>query len=552
MEQNQLNRETFSCSICLDLLKVPVTIPCGHSYCMKCIKAHWDGEDQRGIHSCPQCRESFTPRPALKKNTMLAVLVEQLKKTGLQAAPADHCYAGPEDVACDVCTGRKLKAIKSCLVCLASYCEKHLQPHDSAPLKKHKLVEPSKNLQENICSRHDEVMKVFCRTDQKCICSVCCVDDHKGHDTVSAAAERTERQRELQVRRENIQQRIQDREKDVKLLQQELEAINLSADKTVEDSEKIFNELIRLIKKRSSDVKQQIRSQQETEGSRVKELQEKLEQEIIELKRKDAELKQLSHTEDHNQFLNNYPSLSVLSESTHSSSIKIRPLTYFEDVTAAVSELRDQLQDILRDAWTNISVRLTEVDVSLSEPKPKSRAGFLKYSCEITLDPNTAYNYLVLSEGNKKVTRMNEPQSYSNHPDRFTGWPQVLSGESLTGRCYWEVEWRGGVYIAVAYKNISRAGGGEECGFGFNDKSWALNCYQKGYEFVRNDIRTSVSGPVSSRVGVYLDHRAGILSFYSISKTMTLLHRVQTTFTQPLHAGVWVSVRGSAEFCKPK
>ncbi|KAM4556289.1 E3 ubiquitin/ISG15 ligase TRIM25-like [Fundulus diaphanus] len=294
MEQNQLDLETLSCSICLDLLKDPVTIPCGHSYCMKCIKNFWDEEDQKGIHSCPQCRETFTPRPVLKKNTMLAALVEQLKKTGLQAAPADLCNTGPEDVACDFCSGRKLKAIKSCLVCLASYCEKHLQPHyDSAAFKKHKLVEPSKNLQENICSRHDEVMKMFCRTDQKCICYLCSVDEHKGHDTVSAAAERTERQRELEVRRENIQQRIQDREKDVKLLQQELEAIKHSADKTVEDSEKIFTQLIRLIQKRSSDVKQQIRSQQETEGSRVKELQEKLEQEITELKRKDAELKQL-------------------------------------------------------------------------------------------------------------------------------------------------------------------------------------------------------------------------------------------------------------------
>ncbi|KAM4600183.1 tripartite motif-containing protein 16-like [Fundulus diaphanus] len=553
MEQNQLDRETFSCSICLDLLKDPVTIPCGHSYCMKCIKAHWDGEDQKGIHSCPQCRETFIPRPALKKNTMLAALVEQLKKTGLQAAPVDHCYAGPEDVACDVCTGRKLKAIKSCLVCLASYCEKHLQPHyDSAPFKKHKLVEPFKNLQENICPRHDEVMKMFCRTDQKCICSLCCVDEHKGHDIVSAAAERTERQRELQVRRENIQQRIQDREKDVKLLQQELEAINHSAVKTVEDSEKIFTELIRLIQKRSSDVKQQIRSQQETEGSRVKELQEKLEQEITELKRKDAELKQLSDTEDHNQFLHNYPSLSALSESTHSSSIKIRPLSYFEDVTAAVSELRDKLQDILRHAWTNISPRLTEVDVSLSEPEPKSRAGFFKYSCEITLDPNTSHCQLLLSEGNRKVTWRNQPQSYSSHPDRFTGWFQVLSRESLTGRCYWEVEWREDVYAAVAYKNISRAGGGGQCGFGWNDESWAIICYQNSYEFVHNSIRTSISGPVSSRVGVYLDHRAGILSFYSVSETMTLLHRVQTMFTQPLYAGVRVGLRGSAEFCKPK
>ncbi|XP_021171000.2 E3 ubiquitin/ISG15 ligase TRIM25-like [Fundulus heteroclitus] len=554
MEQNQLDRETFSCSICLDLLKDPVTIPCGHSYCMKCIKNFWDEEDHKGIHSCPQCRKTFLPRPELSKNTMLAALVEQLKKTGLQAAPADLCYAGPEDVACDFCSGRKLKAIKSCLFCLASFCEKHLQPHyDVAPLKKHKLVEPSKNLQENICSRHDEVMKMFCRTDQKSICYLCSVDEHKGHDTVSAAAERTERQRELEVRRENIQQRIQDREKDVKLLQQELEAIKHSADKTVEDSEKIFTQLIRLIQKRSSDVKQQIRSQQETEGSRVKELQEKLEQEITELKRKDAELKQLSDTEDHNQFLHNYPSLSALSESTHSSSIKIRPLSYFEDVTAAVSELRDQLQDILRDAWTNISLRLTEVDVLLSEPEPKSRAGFLRYSCEITLDPNTAHSLLLLSEGNRKVTWMDQPQSYSSHPDRFTDCWQVLSRESLTGRCYWEVERRGRVYVAVAYKNISRAGGGDECRFGRNDKSWALNCYQGGYTFGHNSIWTSISGPGSSRVGVYLDHRAGILSFYSVSETMTLLHRVQTTFTQPLHAGVRVwSIEESAEFCKPK
>ncbi|XP_073334077.1 tripartite motif-containing protein 16-like [Pagrus major] len=553
----QLDRETISCPICLDLLKDPVTTPCGHSYCKNCINDHWDTEDERRIHSCPQCRKSFIPRPELLKNTMLAALVEELKKTGLQAAPADHCYAGPEDVACDVCTGRKLKALKSCLQCVASYCEKHLQPHyESPPFKKHKLVEPSKKLQENICSRHDEVMKMFCRTDQQCICYLCSVEEHKGHDTVSAAAERTERQRELEGSRQNIQQRIQDREEDVKVLQQEVEAINGSADKVVEHSEKIFTELIRLMEKRRSDVKQQVRSQQETEVSRVKELQEKLEQEITELKRKDAELKKLSHTEDHSQFLHNYPSLSALSESTHSSSINIRPLKYFEDVTAAVSEVRDKLQDVLRETWTNISLTVTEVDVLLPQPENKTRADFLKYSCDITLDPNTAHTWLLLSERNRKATSVNKQQSYSSHPDRFTWWQQVLSRESLTGRCYWEVErrGRGGVGVAVAYKNISRAGWSYECRFGYNNKSWMLYCSTESYNFHYNKVKTPVSGPVSSRVGVYLDHSAGILSFYSVSETITLLHRVQTTFTQPLYAGLrfgWSS-GDSAEFCKVK
>ncbi|XP_071389240.1 tripartite motif-containing protein 16-like [Centroberyx affinis] len=551
----QLDGAKFCCSICLDLLKDPVTIPCGHSYCMSCIKSCWDEEDQKKIHSCPQCRQTFIPRPDLVKNTVLAELLEELKKTGLQAALPDRCYAGPGDVACDVCTGRKLKALKSCLVCLASYCEQHLQPHyDAAPLKKHKLVEATVKIQENFCSCHDEVMKIFCRTDQQCICYLCSMDEHKGHDTVSAAAERTERQKELGVSRQKIQQRIQDKERDMKVLQQEVEAINLSADKAVKDSEKIFTELVRLIEKRSSDVKEQIRSQQKVEASRAEELQEKLKQDIAELRRKDAELEQLSHTEDHIHFLHNYTSLSSLSESTDLPSSNIHPLRYFEDVTAAVSEARDKLQAILTEEWPKISWTVTQVDVLLPQPRePKTRAEFLQYSRQITLDPNTANTNLSLSKGNRKATLMGAEQLYSSHPDRFIEWWQVLSREGLTGRCYWEVEHRGQVSIAVSYKDISRTRKTDECKFGCNVKSWALDCF-KSYQFRYNNIKTPIPVTRFSRVGVYLDHRAGILSFYSVSETMTLLYRVQTTFTQPLYPGLWLpnSKGDTAELCKLK
>ncbi|XP_037605171.1 E3 ubiquitin/ISG15 ligase TRIM25-like [Sebastes umbrosus] len=553
-QQVILDRDKLSCSICLDLLKDPVTIPCGHSYCMSCIKDYWGEEHETKTHSCPQCRQSFTPRPVLVKNTMMAQLVEELKKAGPQAASPDHSSAGPGDVTCDFCSGMTVKALKSCLVCMASYCEQHLQPHyNVAPLKKHKLVEATLKLQENICSQHDEVMKIFCRTDQKCICYLCSMDDHKGHDTVSAAAERAEKQTELGASRQEVQQRVQDREKDVKMLQQRVEAINLSADEAVRDSEKIFTELIRLIEKRSSEVKQQIRSQQTTQVSRAKELEEKLQQEITELRRKDTELETLSHTEDHLHFLNNYPSLSRLSESKDVPSIDICLLYSFEDVTAAVSEVRDKLQAVLSEEWGKISLAVTEVDVL--QPEPRTRAEFMKYSSQITLDPNTAYKRLSLSDRDRKATLMKENQLYLDHQDRFGERLQVLSREGLTGRCYWEVKWSGKVRIAVAYKDIRRTGSVNECGFGCNDKSWSLECDSSSYTFRHNNISTSVSGPQSSRIGVYLDHRAGTLSYYSVSETMTLLHRVQTTFTQPLYPGFWLpnsDVGGTAELCELK
>ncbi|KAM4621380.1 E3 ubiquitin/ISG15 ligase TRIM25-like [Polymixia lowei] len=553
MAQQGVQMGSFCCSICLDILRDPVTIPCGHNYCMGCIKSCWDGEDQRGTHSCPQCRQTFIPRPAVVKNTMLAELVEELEKTGLQAAPLDHCYAGPGDVACDVCTGRKLKALRFCQVCLVSYCEQHLQSHyDVAPLRKHKLVEASTELQENICSRHDEVMKIFCRTDQQCICYLCAMDEHQGHKTISAATERTERQKWLCLSHKNILERIQKEEKDVKALQQKVENINCSADKAVKNSDRIFTELIRSIERRRSQMKEHIRTRQKAQVSRAEELQKQKKQQITELRRRDAELEQLSHTENHIHFLQKYPSLVCLSEYKDLPSTDICPLRYFEDVAVAMSKTRDKVEDILRE----VPEILTKVDFLLSTPPGSTtRAEYLKYSRQIKLDPNTANAILSLSEGNRKASVIFQKQLYSHHPERFTQTYQVLSKEGLTGRCYWEVEWSGRtVSIAVSYKNINRGGEYNESRFGNNDKSWGLECSINGYKFHHNRITIPITGPLSYRVGVYLDYRAGTLCFYSVSETMTLLHRVQTRFTQPLYPGFWFGgwCGDTAELCLQK
>ncbi|XP_026145804.1 NACHT, LRR and PYD domains-containing protein 3-like [Carassius auratus] len=165
--------------------------------------------------------------------------------------------------------------------------------------------------------------------------------------------------------------------------------------------------------------------------------------------------------------------------------------------------------------------------------------GLRKYACDLTLDPNTAHTQLILSDENRKISYVEDHQQYPDHPERFADIPQVLCRESLTGRCYWEVEWGSWARIAVTYKGISRKDG-TVCKFGYNDKSWSLFCTETGFALWHNNKANKIPTPLpSKRVGVYVDWPAGTLSFYSVSDTHTLthLHTFNTTFTEPLYAG---------------
>uniref|UniRef100_A0A9J8AEG0 Tripartite motif-containing protein 16-like n=1 Tax=Cyprinus carpio carpio TaxID=630221 RepID=A0A9J8AEG0_CYPCA len=417
-----VDQKEFMCPVCLDLLKDPVTIPCGHSYCKSCITDCWDQEDQKRVYSCPQCRQTFSPRPALARNTMLAEVVEKLKKTRISA----DCDAGAGDVQCDVCTGRKYRAVKSCLVCLESYCQNHLEQHESLfKGKKHNLTDATGRQQEMICQKHEKLLEVFCRTDQKCICVLCAVIEHKNHETVSAAAQRTEKQ--------------------------------------------------------------------------------------------------------------SFQSLSAPPESTDVNDDLFSSLNSSDALRESVHQLKDKLEDFCKEELKKISDRVTFTNIV-----PRTRKGFLQYFHQLTPDLNTAHKLLRLSESNRVITYTGTVQSYPDHPDRFDVYPQVLCRESVCGRCYWEIEWSGdiGVYISVSYKSISRKGWGYECVFGCNDQSWSLICSSSSYIFIHNNIKTDLSvKSVSSRIGVFVDHSAGTLSFYSVSDTMSLIHTVQTTFTQTLYPG---------------
>ncbi|XP_035772282.1 stonustoxin subunit beta-like [Neolamprologus brichardi] len=185
------------------------------------------------------------------------------------------------------------------------------------------------------------------------------------------------------------------------------------------------------------------------------------------------------------------------------------------------------------------------------------RPGLRKYSCQLTIDTNTVHTNLQLSDNNRKVTNVEEVQSYPDHPDRFDFCPQLLCRNGLTGRCYWEVEWSGDVFISVSYRRIRRKGDSNDCVFGWNEESWNLSCSDYGPCSVRHknsetpiiSSSSSFSSSVSNRVAVYVDCPAGTLSFYRVSSdTLIHLHTLNTTFTEPLYPGFTVLFPGSSVF----
>ncbi|XP_060731189.1 tripartite motif-containing protein 16-like [Tachysurus vachellii] len=549
-------QDQFSCPICMDLFKDPVTLLCGHSYCVVCINGCWDQEDQQGVYSCPQCRQTFTPRPVVSKNSVLAEVVETLKKTGLQAPRPAHCPSGPEDVECDFCIESKSKAIKSCLVCLASFCETHLQPHYKSPaFKKHKLVEASGRLQDQICSQHDKLLEVYCRTDQQCICMLCTMDEHKGHDTVSATTGKAEKQKQFLEVQGTFQKKIQEGEQELQELTKAVESHKNSAQTAVLETEKMFTDMISTMQKRCSAVTQLIRAQEKAAVSQAEEIIMKLEQEIAELKSREAGMKELLLTEDPIQYLQSFHSFVTPPGAADLPTIVVSAFFSFDDLVKSVSQSKVKMEACFEEQFEKISSEVKKILILSSQ----SREEFQEYSCQFTLDPNTANECLQLSDSNRMATnkdiytRKRFKQYTVENPERFNCYSQVLCSESVSGPCYWEVEWSGvnGIYIAVSYKDISRKGYDNECVFGHNDKSWSLLCQSSGYSFLHNSQETNITvNSVSSTIGVFVDHKAGTLSFYSVSDTMKLIHKVHTTFTQPLYPGFNLNKYSTVKLCQ--
>ncbi|XP_073677581.1 E3 ubiquitin-protein ligase TRIM39-like [Garra rufa] len=497
--------EELQCSICLDMFTDPVSTPCGHNFCKTCLNKHWDNSQ---TCNCPYCQESFNQRPDLKTNTTLREIVDHYKKKSPEKKP---------EVLCDFCEERKLKALKSCLVCQSSYCETHLQPHlRVAGLKKHKLMDPVSNLEDYICQKHERPLELFCRDDQTYVCLFCTEADHKNHNTVPLEMESEEKKVETQTQKD-VQQMIQDRIEKIQDIKRSAEYRKRNTEKEKAAHVELFTDLIRSIERCQTELLEMMEEQQKAAEKQEQELIEDLEQEITELKMRNTELEQLSHTEDHLHLLQIYSSLSSPTNTRNWPEISMETHESMMTLRRALTQLQDTLNEKLSHSVTELK-------------------WMQQYAVNVTLDPDTAHPQLILSDDGKQVRHGDIMQKLSDNPKRFDRYVNVLAKEGFSsGRFYFEVQVKGKTEwdLGVARESVDRKGETTLCP---ENRFWTV-ILRNG-----NEYKAGASPSVSlslrvnpQRVGVFVDYEEGLVSFYDAESISQIYSFTGQSFTDKLY-----------------
>ncbi|XP_076147497.1 E3 ubiquitin/ISG15 ligase TRIM25-like [Alosa pseudoharengus] len=566
----------FRCPICLDILNDPVSIPCGHTYCMVCMHSYWD-QAESGPYSCPQCRETFSPRPVLRRNTVLAEVVAKLKLTDGLCTTAPELYrGGVGDVPCDFCPiDGKLKAVKSCLACLASYCDVHVAPHrEVGTLRRHKLVAAIDNLAERLCAQHRLGLEGggsdADASEWNGDCMLCESDQEELHyvDT-----QRARRQAQLQDSQRTVQMRIRNGERELEECQRTLESLKSSAGAVRQESEVLFAELAQRLEKAGVEVQTRLEARERALLGRAERDLEELRRELDDLRRREHDMGQLLLSEDNVHFHQTAPLLCIPPASGRRPRAASVPTECFSGTRRALCHLRARMEELCAEEVDKISRAANDnsshaipgesqkVSVAMAFPfstlalqasDQRLRSTFLRYACRLTLDPDTAHPTLFLMDGPQGAHCGEEPQAYPLHPLRFDSVAQVLCKEGqFAGASYWEVEWQGGgwVDVAVTYRAIGRKGGGKPCLLGRNDNSWRLRCTHAGYAAWHDNRKITVAAEPSPRIGVYLDRHKGELSFYRLAEAVELLHTFRCTFSQPLYPAFRLDLDSTLLIC---
>nr|WAK99689.1 tripartite motif 25 protein [Trachinotus ovatus] len=554
------------CSICLGVFTQPVTIPCGHNYCKACITGYWASSD---LIQCPLCKNKFCGRPLLQVNTEFRDMVEHFNN--MRVRSEDQILAKPGEVPCDICLEPKLKAQRTCTVCLASYCQSHLEPHQRVKtLKSHKLIDPVSNLEDRVCKRHGKMFELFCPTDQMCICFMCLKDDHVMHEAVPLEHVVRERKAQLEEVASEMKMMEDTKTRSIKEIKYSAEQRKKELDKEIADIDEVFTALVASLQRSQVELIGLIQEMQKPAEKQAEDQVTQLEQEVNELRRRRSKMEQLLQTEDDLHLLQSWQSLYIpalhkdlfhpLSHFTppftHSLSDS-SPQSYVGMVKTAVAQmekiLSNEMEMLIHD------VRLSDGCESPEQPDaaaanlirdefiqevwtaPQDKLMMIQQcdAVDVTLEAYPALSRLMVSEDGKQLRlQTGRLQLFFNAllvgGSKDLNYAFAKEGYS-SGRFYYEVQvsgatgWVLGV-VKESFKYEMNPNFGKE-GWGFGGACLYDGTYSHWVNssgvFLRQRPQT---------VGVFVDYEKGEVSFYDVDTRTLIYSYTGCAFTETISA----------------
>ncbi|XP_041652363.1 E3 ubiquitin-protein ligase TRIM21-like [Cheilinus undulatus] len=452
-----LTEDQFLCSICLDVFTDPVSTPCGHNFCQSCITEHWDVSTP---YRCPICKEFFRSRPELKVNTFIKEMAAQFRQSA------------------------------------------HLEPH--LTMKIHQLIDPVESLESRMCEKHNKELKLFCRNDQRRVCMMCTVLDHKTHDVVPLKDE-------YGGKKSKIHHMIQKKRLKMEELKCSVELNDKNADREIAEAVQVFTTLIETVQRNLNGLIDSVKEKQEKTKNQAEGFIRELEQEISELEKRSTEVEKLSHSEDHLQLLN----AALRNEAWNK--VRVHPPSYEGTVRRALNRVEEKVSEQMK--------KIIKAELQRAR----------QFRVDVTLDPDTAHPKLLLSDDGKLVKHGDMKKNLPDNPELFDTACCVLARQSFSsGRFYYEVQVKGKTDwdLGVARKSINREG---QIKLSPKHGYWAIWLRNKNeYEALAGPaVSLSLkSGP--EKVGVFVDYEEGLISFYDVDAAALIYSFTGCSFTGKL------------------
>ncbi|XP_049921613.1 E3 ubiquitin-protein ligase TRIM41-like [Epinephelus moara] len=529
------SEEQFLCSICLDVFNEPVSTPCGHNYCKGCITSYWSS---RNCSECPLCKENFHNVPELQVNTELRDMVELFKMKKV-AGDDSSSTAGPGDVPCDVCHGIKRKAVKSCLTCLVSYCSAHLEPHHTQAFKWHELINPVKTLEDRVCKKHNKVMEFYCKKDQSCVCLMCLRDDHVMHSAISLEEEFKERKTMLKFVKRQVKHTVSEKCNTTKRIQNSMKQGRQEVEKVKVETVKAFAVLSASIETKKVKLIELLEEKQKAAEQHAEALIRQLQLEIAENHQMSTKLEELSSNEDNFRLLQDLPSFSPPSNTTHRITERVQRFLQAETLWSVIAKMEDMLNEQMENVIQ--AVNLVDKDETVEESMKTQTVNAFddelgkiqeQYAIEVSLDPDTAHPSLIVSGDRKQVRDGSTKRRVPDNPTRFDSFHFVLGNEGFSsGKFYYEVTLTGqtGWEVGVARESVNRKGAG--LSLSPENGCWTLGSYWGNCQANANPpVKLSLSQQPQN-LGVFVDYEGGLVSFYDVDTRAVIYSFTGCAFT---------------------